>query len=120
MEEEKIVVESSSTAKNTFNPIRSIVDRIKVHPNPEKPLISVSLGDPTVFGNLKSADSVKEALVKAVKLGKADGYAPSVGNKAAREAISNRYKTRFRVNFDPEVTRNRKCNAQNESFLQFN
>lgn len=38
------MIESSSTAKNTFNPIRSIVDNIKVTPNPEKNLISLSLG----------------------------------------------------------------------------
>ena len=103
MNRAKIEFEASSTAKNTFNPIRNIVDRLKVQPNPGKALISVSLGDPTVFGNLKTAESVKAALIGAVEGGKADGYAPSVGSKSAREAIAKRYKTRFNLNFDCEV-----------------
>ena len=39
------VIESSSTAKNTFNPIRNIVDKCKVNPNPDKKVISLSLGN---------------------------------------------------------------------------
>jgi len=38
------MIKASSTAKNTFNPIRNIVDKLKVDPNPEKKLISLSLG----------------------------------------------------------------------------
>lgn len=38
-------MEASLTAKNTFNPIRNLVDKCKVKPNPEKSLISLSLGN---------------------------------------------------------------------------
>ena len=41
-------------AKKTFNPIRNIVESINLKPNPEKEMISLSIGDPTIFGNLVS------------------------------------------------------------------
>ena len=37
-------VRSSYMAKNTLNPIRKIVDGMKLTPNPEKPMISLSIG----------------------------------------------------------------------------
>lgn len=37
-------VEASDIARNTFNPIRSIVDGMKLTPNPDKPMIALSIG----------------------------------------------------------------------------
>jgi hypothetical protein len=37
-------VPSSIVAKRTINPIREVVDRSKVKPNPSKPVISLALG----------------------------------------------------------------------------
>ena len=37
-------IAASYSARNTINPIRRIVDRCKVLPNLEKPLISLSIG----------------------------------------------------------------------------
>ena len=37
-------VEVSDIARNTFNPIRSIVDGMKLTPNPEKDMIALSIG----------------------------------------------------------------------------
>ena len=37
-------VEVSDIARNTFNPIRSIVDGMKLTPNPEKEMIALSIG----------------------------------------------------------------------------
>ena len=37
-------VQSSAIAKKTFNPIRSIVDGMKLTPNPEKDMIALSIG----------------------------------------------------------------------------
>ena len=37
-------IPASVTAKTTFNPIRSIVDRMKITPNPEKQMIALSIG----------------------------------------------------------------------------
>ena len=101
-------IESSETAKNTFNPIRSIVDKLKPPPASAsaKKLISLSLGDPTVFGNLHTATEVRAAMVKAIEGAGADGYAASVGMEMAREAIAERYRKRFEVNYDAKVTTN--------------
>ena len=41
----------SIVAARTRNPIRNIVDNLKVTPNPDKQFISLALGDPTTFGN---------------------------------------------------------------------
>lgn len=78
----------SSIAKNTFNPIRAIVDQMNLVPNPEKEMIALSIGDPTVFGNLKPAENVIEAIIDAVKSEKWNGYLPSVGAESAREAVA--------------------------------
>ena len=37
-------IPASVTATTTFNPIRSIVDRMKITPNPEKQMIALSIG----------------------------------------------------------------------------
>ena len=37
-------VRASEFAKNTFNPIRSIVDSMKLEPHPEKQMIALSIG----------------------------------------------------------------------------
>lgn len=38
-------VKPSDMANNTFNPIRAIVDSMKVKPNPDKTMISLSIGE---------------------------------------------------------------------------
>jgi tyrosine aminotransferase len=48
-------IQPSKVATRTFNPIRSIVDSLNVSPNPSKELLSLALGDPTVFGNFSLA-----------------------------------------------------------------
>ena len=40
-------IPASVTAKTTFNPIRSIVDRMKITPNPNKEMIALSIGELT-------------------------------------------------------------------------
>ena len=44
----------SLSSLRTSNPIRKIVDHLKVDPHPEKKMIALSIGDPTVFGNLRT------------------------------------------------------------------
>jgi len=34
----------STIGENTFNPIRSIVDTMKITPHPDKPMIALSIG----------------------------------------------------------------------------
>ncbi|TNN42476.1 Tyrosine aminotransferase [Liparis tanakae] len=84
-------VKPSVMADNTLNPIRAIVDGMQLTPNPEKPMISLSIGDPTVFGNLPTDDSVLQALKDAIDSQKYNGYAPSVGYLKSRQAVANFY-----------------------------
>ncbi|XP_062860341.1 tyrosine aminotransferase [Trichomycterus rosablanca] len=84
-------VRVSEMAKNTLNPIRAIVDGMKLTPNPDKPMIALSIGDPTVFGNLPTDDSVLQAMKDAIDSHKYNGYAPSVGYQKSREAVANFY-----------------------------
>ena len=66
-------VRASIVAKNTFNPIRNILETMSIAPNPEKKMISLSIGDPTVFGNLLPAKEVVDALHKALDSQKCNG-----------------------------------------------
>lgn len=84
-------VRASEMAKSTDNPIRKIVDGMKLTPNPQKKLISVSIGDPTVFGNLPLSEVVREAVVESINSGKFNGYAPSVGYEDARSALAEHH-----------------------------
>ncbi|CAG5958381.1 unnamed protein product [Menidia menidia] len=82
-------VKASEMAKNTLNPIRAIVDGMKLTPNPDKPMIALSIGDPTVFGNLPTDGAVLQALKDAIDSEKYNGYAPSVGYLKSRQAVAN-------------------------------
>ncbi|TMW60612.1 hypothetical protein Poli38472_000654 [Pythium oligandrum] len=75
----------------TANPIRKIVDNIKKPKNSDKSLIPLSLGDPTVFGNLKCPDVLVESIVRNVRSMKHNGYIHSAGPEAAREAIAKHF-----------------------------
>ncbi|NXC25277.1 ATTY aminotransferase, partial [Campylorhamphus procurvoides] len=84
-------VRASEMSKKTFNPVRAIVDSMKVEPNPKKAMISLSLGDPTVFGNLPTNDEVTRAVKEVLDSGQCNGYAPSVGYQSCREAVAAYY-----------------------------
>jgi tyrosine aminotransferase len=72
-------VKASAMSVKTFNPIRNILETMKLTPNPAKKMISLSIGDPTVFGNLKPAQNAVKAIEVSVASGKYNGYAPSTG-----------------------------------------
>jgi len=77
------------------NPIRNIVDKIVKPVAPkEKPLIPLSLGDPTVFGNMDCPEVVNQAIIQALMSKRNNGYGPSIGLQEAREAIAKRYSTK--------------------------
>eukprot|EP00128_Syssomonas_multiformis_P010920 Colp12_sorted_trinity150504_noHs@9751 len=86
-------VTPSRCAQRTVNPIRQIVDQMKLTPNPEKPMISLSIGDPTIFGNLATSDVVTNAVADAVASLKFNGYPNSTGYESARDAIAKTYST---------------------------
>lgn len=81
-------VPASEFAKNTFNPIRSIVDGMQLTPNPDKPMIALSIGDPTVFGNLPIPEAAEEAVTDALKNRTFNGYGPSTGYEKSRAAVA--------------------------------
>lgn len=84
-------LEPSIAAQNTVNPIRNIVDKLVVSKDAVKPLIPLSIGDPTVFGNLPPPESVIQAVVEKTASGKFNGYGPSTGLPEARSAIASKY-----------------------------
>ena len=82
----------SLAADSTLNPIRAIVDRIKLpthHTN--KPLIPLSIGDPTTFGNLDIPSNLVSTLIANLQSKRYNGYAPSTGSLPARQAVATRY-----------------------------
>lgn len=84
-------VSSSDVARRTHNPIRAIVQSLKIEPNPEKKMIPLSIGDPTVFGNLPNSEVAITALCENIKAKKHNGYAHSCGILEARQAIAEKY-----------------------------
>jgi len=85
---DKWEVPSSTMAKNTLNPIRKIVDEMKLTPNPQKEMIALSIGDPTVFGNLPIAEEAISAIIQSTQEQKCNGYAPSIGYEKSRAAVA--------------------------------
>lgn len=79
----------SKMAENTFNPIRNIVDGMKLTPNPEKDMIALSIGDPTVFGNLPMPVTCEEAVQESINKRTYNGYCPSVGYIESRQAVAD-------------------------------
>ncbi|KAL8603959.1 hypothetical protein ACOMHN_039003 [Nucella lapillus] len=82
-------VRASQFATNTFNPVRCIVDGMKLTPNPDKHMIALSIGDPTVFGNLPVPAAAEEAIIEALKSRKSNGYGPSTGYEKSRKAVAD-------------------------------
>ncbi|XP_071875144.1 tyrosine aminotransferase isoform X1 [Bombus fervidus] len=88
-------VQASDIARRTHNPIRSIVECLVVEPNPAKSMISLSIGDPTTFGNLKPPKEVIDAVQQSLVSQLYNGYAPSTGYQSAREAVAEYSSSEF-------------------------
>lgn len=86
-------VAASDRSLRTINPIRNLVQNIRVNPNPSKKTIKLSVGDPTVYGNLKISASIVGSLCQELKSGRSNGYSLSMGDAKARTAIAERYST---------------------------
>eukprot|EP01114_Cavostelium_apophysatum_P022741 TRINITY_DN832_c0_g1_i1.p1 TRINITY_DN832_c0_g1~~TRINITY_DN832_c0_g1_i1.p1 ORF type:complete len:466 (+),score=78.69 TRINITY_DN832_c0_g1_i1:126-1400(+) len=84
-------VHAAKAALRISNPIRDIVDSLKVPKNATKDLISLSIGDPTIFGNLSNPTNVNETLINNVRSGKFNGYAHSCGYPESRAAVAKKY-----------------------------
>ena len=84
-------IPASIVSQRTSNPIRAIVDNLKVEPNKDKQMISLALGDPTLFGNFKAPQSCVDEVVKQVQSFKSNGYPPSAGYEFSRDAVARKY-----------------------------
>lgn len=84
---------SSLKAQRTSNPIRNITDCLRPasHHGPDKPLLSLSLGDPTIYGNLPAPDVLINTIQNNLKEGKKNGYDNSAGSLEARKALASAY-----------------------------
>ncbi|KAJ8729335.1 hypothetical protein PYW08_000916 [Mythimna loreyi] len=81
-------VRASTLARNTFNPIRDIIETLRIKPNPNKSYIPLSVGDPTAFGNLQPSENVIDAICDTAKLNESRNYGPTVGHWDARQAVA--------------------------------
>lgn len=86
-------VRASDRSLRTVNPIRNLVQNIDVKPNPDKEMISLSVGDPTVYGNLNVNKKAVARFTEVIRSGKANGYTMSMGSVEARRAVAQRYST---------------------------
>ena len=86
-------IKPSNAGVFTINPILKITDAIKINDiNPDKQKITLSIGDPSIFGNMKPHDSVINAIAKAAQnADKTCGYAPPIGLLNARIAIAESF-----------------------------
>lgn len=118
----------SDMANNTFNPIRNIVDTMTLIANKEKDMISLSIGDPTLFGNLGPPKNAVDATAKSLcsgttlswllspellaplfhlfpssvlPLGQMNGYGPSAGLASARAAVAEHVSRNPGVDIQP-------------------
>lgn len=81
-------IKAATGAIKTNNPIREIIETLDLAENPNKKLIPLSIGDPTVFGNLKPCKEILDALQKASNSGQYYGYQTAAGLEKAREAVA--------------------------------
>jgi tyrosine aminotransferase len=80
---------ASAAALRTTNPIRALVDQLKIEPNPAKSVIQLSLGDPTLFGNLPCPAILRDLVCDAANSpASAAGYGPATGTLDARAAVA--------------------------------
>ncbi|EDV19635.1 uncharacterized protein TRIADDRAFT_33190 [Trichoplax adhaerens] len=82
-------VPASDFARKTYNPlVTAFMKHIDAVAECDKPMISVSVGDPTLFGNLLPPSCVEESISKTLKDKNAFTNPPPGGFQFAREAIA--------------------------------
>lgn len=77
-------VKQSRHAERTIQKLSELTDKMKPSPSP-KPCIKLSIGDPTVDGNLLAPAVLKEAMIEAVMSDEFNGYPPVSGYDRTRE-----------------------------------
>jgi tyrosine aminotransferase len=90
----------SNYAQATANPHRIMAENSKVVPNPSLPIITLQMGDPTIFGNFERPIEVVGAIKKAVETDKFSYY-HTMGMKEARQAVAD-YANKSGVNISSD------------------
>ncbi|KAF8295723.1 tyrosine aminotransferase [Trypanosoma cruzi] len=90
-------VSMSNHAGLVFNPIRTVSDNAKPSPSP-KPIIKLSVGDPTLDKNLLTSAAQIKKLKEAIDSQECNGYFPTVAPqkpaKLSRHGGATRLSTR--------------------------
>ncbi|PVU95958.1 hypothetical protein BB559_002549 [Furculomyces boomerangus] len=87
-------VVSSVTARSTINPIRALVGsgiKEQKGKQSDQPMINMSLGDPTIYGNLKTPEAFVELVKEKLESYKCNGYLASSGDSSVKKAIADRH-----------------------------
>lgn len=84
---------ASAHAARTSQPLTTLMDKMKKSSS-NKLAIKLSIGDPTVDGNLVAPQVMTDALLEVVKAGKFNGYPPVSGYDESRDVVSQ-YWQRF-------------------------
>ena len=61
-------INASQFSKLTCNPVRKLVEQMKIEPNPDLQMIALSIGDPTILSNLGKPETVRNAIIKYVQV----------------------------------------------------
>ncbi|RXK37135.1 tyrosine aminotransferase [Tremella mesenterica] len=90
--EKKWDIGVSPSVPNSRNPIRTTLELITSQPpnpinGPTRSLINLGLGDPTHYPLHPPPEGAIDAITRALKSGKANGYLPGAGSLQARSAV---------------------------------
>lgn len=88
-------VQMSDSAARTTNPIRKIVDRLVKDINHPLSFLSLSIGDPTLDGNLLPPRGHEAIFSSVLEAHKTNGYLASHGAEEARSAVAQFYQRKF-------------------------
>lgn len=86
-------ISKSLVAARTVNPIRRIVDMMKIQPNPSKKLIPLTIGDPTIHGNFKAPNHINPVITETIHGSRRNGYPHACGFKEARDSVARTHST---------------------------
>ena len=78
----------SKFAISTVNPHRMMAENSKVAPNPNKKVITLQMGDPTLFGNFRRPQEAVDAIKQALDNDKFSYY-HTTGVKESRQAVAD-------------------------------
>nr|AGT02631.1 tyrosine transaminase [Strigomonas oncopelti]AGU68005.1 tyrosine transaminase [Strigomonas oncopelti] len=87
-------IAQSDLSARVINPIRHIADSTKPSAC-GKSCIKLSLGDPTLDGNLRPSEETVQAVLDAAQSHEHDGYGSVVGIPAARESVAAHWRDHF-------------------------